>query len=99
MSAPNAYVSSHAEIGFNGCVEEIDTTGDDLKCYVPYKRCFKVSHSTSVFMYCIHSTFGTCSTATYVLNVLDTVITENSEGKDSIVQKSNDCFLSSNDCF
>ena len=44
-----------------------------------YKRCFRVSHSMSVFMYCIHSTFRTWSIATYVLNVLDILTTENSE--------------------
>ena len=34
LAASNGYVSSHAEVGFNGCVEAIETTGADFECVV-----------------------------------------------------------------
>ena len=44
-----------------------------LKFTIRYKRCLSVSHSKSVFMYCIYSMVKTCSIATYVLNFFDII--------------------------
>ena len=73
LAAPKEYVSSHSEVGSMAVSRKSKPLELFLMFTIRYKRCLSVSHSKSVFMYCIYSTLMTCSIATYVLMFLDMI--------------------------
>ena len=73
LAAPNEYVSSHSEVGSMASSRTSKPPELFLKFTICHKRCLSVSHSKSVFMYCIYLMVKTCSIATYVLNFFDII--------------------------